>query len=66
MTKVILAGSVCIRCGKDRIVSKVWTERGLRGSPVTYTEAVCPDSDCQKLVDQDFALRRERKLKFAR
>lgn len=66
MSKVILAGSACLRCGRDRIVSRVWVEKVDRGSPMTHTEAVCPDSACQKIVDAEFELKRQKRLKFAR
>lgn len=54
--------SLCIRCGKTRIVSKTWVEKTEKGNPITHTEAVCPDVDCQKLVDAEFAAKREKKL----
>lgn len=42
--------TVCIRCGKLRINGKTWSERvGL--SLVTYTQTICPDTACQKLVE---------------
>ena len=42
--------TACIRCGKVRILSRTWSEQiGL--SLVTYTDSVCPDDDCQKLVE---------------
>lgn len=66
MSKTVPAGSVCIRCGKQRIVSKVWVDKNLPGNPQTLMEAVCPDLECQKLVDEEFAQRREKRLKFAR
>lgn len=41
----------CIRCGKMRIVTKTWKERvGL--SLIKYTLATCPDTECQKYVDE--------------
>lgn len=44
--------TVCIRCGKPRIVAKSWSESAA-GSPVTYTLTVCPDAACQKIVDSE-------------
>ena len=42
--------TLCIRCGKSRIVSKTWSEHvGL--SDITYTQSVCPDPECQKQVE---------------
>lgn len=43
--------SLCIRCGKARIVDKVWYET-INGSKVTFTQTVCPDKECQKIVDK--------------
>jgi hypothetical protein len=42
----------CIRCGKLRIVAKSWSER-VSGSLITYTQTICPDPDCQKIVDRE-------------
>lgn len=44
-----------------RIVARVWKEKLDYGSIVTHTETVCPDKKCQKLVDEKFALVRERR-----
>ena len=54
--------SICIRCGKTRIVSKTWKEK-VGGSDITYTTTVCPDRDCQKIVDAQL---KEKKDKIAR
>lgn len=54
----------CIRCGKERIVSKTWKEEitNFFGSSfVTHTETVCPDEECQKVVDEKFRQEREKK-----
>ena len=40
----------CIRCGKVRIFGRTWSEQ-VGTSHVTHTETVCPDGDCQKLVE---------------
>lgn len=49
----------CIRCGKDRIVSKTWTEQvGL--SLMTRTDTVCPDKDCQKIINHDLEEKRQK------
>jgi len=52
--------SQCIRCGKTRVISKVWQEH-LGQSLVTYTETVCPDPACQKKVEKEIAARREKR-----
>lgn len=51
--------SPCIRCGKLRIVSKTWKEK-IVGSEVTYTETVCPDRECQKIVDAQLQDKKDR------
>lgn len=50
----------CIRCGKTRVVAKVWKEY-VGKSLVTYTETVCPDPACQKIVEEEFAAQREKR-----
>lgn len=64
----------CIRCGKERIDGKVWKEKN-GNSLITYTLTFCPDSDCQKIVDQgiaekkqkaDLLMRKKEQLKLAR
>ncbi|OGD93815.1 hypothetical protein A3F02_00630 [Candidatus Curtissbacteria bacterium RIFCSPHIGHO2_12_FULL_38_9b] len=52
----------CIRCGKIRIFKKKWIEKLDRGSVITHIETVCPDNDCQKIVDAQFAAKRELRL----
>ncbi|PIZ62555.1 hypothetical protein COY16_03955 [Candidatus Roizmanbacteria bacterium CG_4_10_14_0_2_um_filter_39_13] len=42
--------SPCIRCGTQRVVSKVWEEK-IDDSVIINTEMVCPDPECQKKVD---------------
>lgn len=44
-------GNVCPRCGKTRIVTKVYREK-VEGGYVNYKVAVCPDPECQKIVDK--------------
>jgi len=51
--------SVCVRCGKTRIVSKRWNET-IAGSSVTYTLFVCPDPACQEIVEDEFQKRKDR------
>jgi hypothetical protein len=52
--------SVCIRCGKTRVFSRKWKDSSdVKGSPVTHVETVCPDVECQKVVDEKFAKMRE-------
>lgn len=54
----------CIRCGKERIVSKTWKEeiQNFSGTSfITHTETVCPDKECQKILDEKFKQEKERK-----
>jgi len=46
----------CTRCGTQRIVSKTWKEHvesAFGSSTVIVTESVCPNPDCQKVVDKE-------------
>ncbi len=43
--------SVCPRCGKQRVVVSSYKEV-IAKSEVTYTVTVCPDSECQKMVEK--------------
>lgn len=45
-----MAMTTCIRCGKLRIMGRTWSE-DVGFSQVTYTLTVCPDADCQKVVE---------------
>ena len=55
--------TVCIRCGRDRILFKKWTEKSESNGKITTNELhVCPDSECQKIVDQKFAEMREKRM----
>ncbi len=45
----------CIRCGKQRIISKTWKEGN-----ITYSTYVCPDSECQKVVEQELKAKSDR------
>ena len=49
----------CIRCGKDRIISKTWTEK-IGESKVVRTDTVCPDPECQKIVEEQLQVRNDR------
>lgn len=50
----------CVRCGKERIVKKTWKEH-VGTALTTYELTVCPDTQCQKVVDQKNALEKEKK-----
>jgi len=41
----------CVQCGKERIDGKSWKEKN-GSSVIEHTSTICPDSDCQKLVEK--------------
>ena len=47
----------CIQCGKQRVDGKTWKGK-IGTSVITYTLTVCPDPDCQKIVDKAIADRK--------
>ncbi|OGG07153.1 hypothetical protein A3D05_03560 [Candidatus Gottesmanbacteria bacterium RIFCSPHIGHO2_02_FULL_40_24] len=55
----MIVTSVCIRCGKTRIKGKTWKEK-VEGAEVTITQTVCPDDDCQKIVDEMLQSKKEK------
>ncbi len=57
--------SKCIRCGKTRILLKRWKDHGVtgKGNVVHHEQTVCPDSECQKIVDEKFQAMRDIKAK---
>ena len=60
--------NLCIRCGKERKISKTWKEKveTYRGIVVlTHEEYVCPDPECQKLVNIELQDRKDRKAEMA-
>lgn len=54
----------CIRCGKPRIDGKSWKEKS-GNSFITYTLTICPDSECQKIVEKGISDRKEKSIKIA-
>ncbi|OGE05759.1 hypothetical protein A3F45_04105 [Candidatus Curtissbacteria bacterium RIFCSPHIGHO2_12_FULL_41_17] len=55
--------TVCIRCGKIRIFARRWKEKTEKGSVIIHEETVCPDPDCQKIVEAKFEeMRKKREL----
>lgn len=52
----------CVRCGKERIIVKTWQDY-IGESLVTYTLGLCPDKECQKIVDKA-NIAREEKIAF--
>lgn len=58
--------TICIRCGKTRILLKTWTERNNNKGPISRLELyVCPDKECQKIVDEKFEALRRKKAEIA-
>ena len=57
--------TVCIRCGKTRILARKWEEKSDRGAAMIYEQTVCPDNECQKVVDDKFEAMREKKRLIA-
>jgi hypothetical protein len=51
----------CIRCGRERIVSKTSKER-VGNSVIITTMTICPDPACQKEVDRENRRMHEKKL----
>lgn len=49
----------CVQCGKERVDGKSWKGKS-GGSVVTYTQTLCPDSDCQKIVDKAISDRKKK------
>lgn len=60
---ITLSPNLCTRCGKQRVDSKSWTEEitsFFGSSVIVHTETVCPDADCQKIVDEKMDALRQR------
>lgn len=49
----------CVRCGKERIVLRTWKEK-VWDSVIINTETICPDPECQKLVNRDNKKQRDK------
>jgi hypothetical protein len=52
--------SPCSRCGTERIVLKTWKEK-LDANEVTCTQKICPNPECQKMVDREINSQKEKK-----
>lgn len=52
-------GNVCIRCGRPRIAVKTWKEYS-RAGLVIHTTTTCPNPDCQKIINQQFAAQKKK------
>ena len=53
----------CIRCGQERIK---WAERTIliNSSKAKITIYVCPDKECQKIVEKELAAKEAKRLSF--
>lgn len=55
----------CIRCGKERVFLKRWIDKtNDRANAITRELYVCPDKECQKIVDQKFEEAKQKKLEL--
>jgi hypothetical protein len=50
----------CTRCGKETIVKSTYKEK-VGTSTVTYTLRVCPDPECQKIVEKNLKIEEEKR-----
>lgn len=55
----------CTRCGKERVLLKKWTEEisgyGNNKTTVTRSLNVCPDPECQKIVDAELHVQKKKR-----
>jgi hypothetical protein len=56
--------SICIECGKQRIVVGTHEEK-IGNSVVVYKETICPDPECQKRVEKILAKELEKRQQSA-
>ncbi|HUC94463.1 MAG TPA: hypothetical protein VMR19_00460 [Candidatus Saccharimonadales bacterium] len=61
---IISNTSICIGCGKQRIVVATHEER-VGNSVVVYKETICPDPECQKKVEVTLAKELEKRQQSA-
>ena len=58
----------CTRCGKERVMSKEWVEKIPTFSggfvEVTRAENICPDPECQEIVQKDLDVQKEKRDKL--
>ena len=50
----------CSRCGKERTMSKTWTQT-VGNFPLTRTITVCPDPECQKVINDEVLAQKEKR-----
>ena len=61
---IISNTSVCIECGKQRIVVGTHEEK-VGNSVVVYKDTICPDPECQKKVEKTLAKELEKRQQSA-
>jgi hypothetical protein len=57
----------CTRCGKERIFSKTWTEEVelfMGTSTIVHNSMICPDEECQKIVEAGIEKQRKKDKKM--
>lgn len=57
----------CTRCGMERIDARSWNEQiqTFSGSVIEiHTQTICPNRDCQLMVDQDLVKQKEKRDKI--
>ena len=50
--KAPINSNPCFRCGKERILLREYKEN-VGGSLIITREMICPDKECQKIVNQN-------------
>jgi len=61
---IITNTSICIECGKQRVVVATHEEK-VGNSVVVYKETICPDPECQKRVEKTLAKELEKRQQSA-
>lgn len=64
-----MSDNICMRCGKKRIVTRTWKEKVVsygKISVIECTETVCPDKNCQELVNKGLAAQRVKTQQIAK
>jgi hypothetical protein len=61
---IISKNSICIECGKQRIVVGTYEEK-VGNSVVVYKETICADPECQKKVEKTLAKELEKRQQSA-
>lgn len=59
-TNFMSSQNVCIKCGKERVAGKTWTET-VGSSIVTHSATTCPDANCQKSVEKSLFDQKEKR-----